>query len=279
MSATATTTRSPASPLPIAAEPPRRTPRQLATIYALEARYEMLKVLRLPMFAVPTLAFPLVFYCLFGLAFRGGGPGGTPMAVYLLATYGAFGVIGAALFGFGVNVAMERGQGWMLLKRATPMPPGAYFAAKTAVALLFSMLIVIGLFTLGATLGGVRLPTDTWIGLALSLVAGAVPFCAFGLALGYLAGPNSAPAVINLLYLPMAFASGLWLPVEALPGWMQQIAPWLPAYYLAQLGLGALGLPVRVSAGAAVAALAAFTVISLAIARLGYRRDHGRTYG
>jgi ABC-2 type transport system permease protein len=277
MSTAAATTPHPRA-LP-AAEPPRRTPRQLARIYLLEARYELLKVLRLPAFAVPTVAFPLVFYCLFGLVFRGAGPGGTPMAVYLLATYGAFGVIGAALFGFGVNVAVERGQGWMLLKRATPMPPLAYFAAKMAVAMVFSLLVVIGLFTLGATLGGVRLPLATWVTLAASLVAGAIPFCAFGLALGYLAGPNSAPAVINLLYLPMAFASGLWFPVEALPGWLQRIAPWLPAFHLGQLGLGALGLPVRVAAGQAALALAVFTIVSLAAASLGYRRDRGRTYG
>ena len=41
------------------------------------------------------------------------------VATYLLATYATFGVIGAALFGFGVGVAVERGQGWMLLKRAS----------------------------------------------------------------------------------------------------------------------------------------------------------------
>ena len=39
------------------------------------------------------------------------------------------------------------------------------------------------------------------------LVIGALPFCAIGLAFGYLVGPNSAPAVLNLVYLPMAFAS------------------------------------------------------------------------
>lgn len=251
-------------------------PRRLG-IYLLETRYELLKNLRLPMYSVPTVAFPLVFYCLFGFAFRS--EGGFDMATYLLATYGAFGVIGASLFGFGVGVAVERGQGWLLLKRATPMPPGAYLFAKTAMALLFSATIVGGLFALGALFGGVRLPAGNWWALAAVLIAGALPFSAFGLAMGCLSGPNAAPAIANLLLLPTAFLSGLWVPVQALPGWMQAIAPCLPPYHFAELALRALGMPDRAPAATAAAVLAGFTALSLAVAAWAYRRDEGRTYG
>ena len=48
-------------------------------------------------------------------------------------------LIMAALFGFGVGVAVERGQGWLLLKRATPMPPLAYLLAKMATAVAFGL--------------------------------------------------------------------------------------------------------------------------------------------
>jgi ABC-type Na+ efflux pump permease subunit len=43
-----------------------------------------------------------------------------------------------SLFGFGVTVAVERGQGWMEVKRTTPMPVSAYFTAKLAMAMIFS---------------------------------------------------------------------------------------------------------------------------------------------
>lgn len=254
--------------------------RSLTRIYVLEAKYETLKLLRMPAYVVPTVAFPLVFYCLFGLAFGGGrAVAGTTLSTYLMATYGAFGVIGVGLFSFGIGVAMERGQGWMLLKRATPMPPGAYFAGKTMLALVFSALVILGLFALGAFLGGVALPTASWALLAVTLLSGAVPFCALGLALGYLTGPNSAPAVANLLYLPSAFASGLWFPVQALPDWVQAIAPWLPPYHFGQLALAAIGVETRTPAWICLAALAGFTVAGLALATLAYRRDEGKTYG
>jgi ABC-2 type transport system permease protein len=62
-----------------------------------------------------------------------------------------------------------------------------------------------------------------------------MPFCALGMALGYAAGPTSSPPLVNLLYLPSSFASGLWLPVEVLPRAVQTISPWLPPYHLGQL--------------------------------------------
>jgi ABC-2 type transport system permease protein len=57
-----------------------------------------------------------------------------------------------------------------------------------------------------------------------TLVAGSLPFSAMGLALGYFTGPNSAPSTINLIYLPMSFCSGLWVPFMFLPKMVQQIA-------------------------------------------------------
>lgn len=250
-----------------------------ARAYALEARYELLKLVRMPAYAIPSIAFPIMFYVLFGLVFAGRGPGGFSMAAYLAATYGAFGVIGASLFGFGVGVAVERGQGWMVLKRATPMPPLAFFTGKLFVCTVFSSVIVALLIGLATTIAGVNLPASAWLTMAATLVAGAIPFCALGLAAGYLVGPNAAPAVINLLYLPMAFASGLWIPIEALPAMVKNIAPYLPAYHLAQLALKSIGAGVAAPAWTHVVALAGFAIVGLATATWAYRRDEDRNFG
>ena len=252
--------------------------RNLARIYALEAKTEFLKLWRLPAYSVATLVFPLMFYVIFGVTF-GGSAGPVSVSTYLLATYGAFGIIGAALFGFGVGVAVERGQGWMRLKRASPMPPTAYFVAKIAMALFFSLLIVMLLFALGALLGGVRLPLTSWLSLLGVLLVGVFPFCAMGLAFGYLLGPNSAPVALNIIYLPLAFASGLWIPIGSLPSAVQAIAPFLPPYHYAQLALKTIGASEGGAAWVHVAALLGFTVVFLAIAVWAYRRDEGKTYG
>jgi ABC-2 type transport system permease protein len=254
--------------------------RNLWRIYGLEAKYELLKMMRLPMYAIPTVAFPVMFYLLFGVAMGGRTAGPVSMAAYLLATYGAFGVMGTALFGFGVGVAVERGQGWLLFKRATPMPIPAYFAGKLAMVLLFGTVLTATLFTLGATVGKVSLPAGQWAALAGVLIAGAIPFGAFGLAIGSWVGPNSAPAVVNVLYLPLAFASGMWVPIQALPRFFQELAPWLPTYHFSQLALGVLHADQgRFSWPASAAVLAVFMAASLLFARIGYRRDEGKTFG
>ena len=257
---------------------PGRGP-SLVRIYRTEAFHEFLKLIRVPMFAVSTLVFPLMFYLIFGITFADETARGVGVTTYMLATYGAFGVIGAALFGFGASIATERGQGWMRLKRVSPMPPLAYFVAKVVMATAVSGLIVLGLFGLGATVGGVEMPAIRWITLALVLFAGALPFSAMGLAFGYLIGPNSAPAVLNLVYLPMAFAAGLWIPISQLPDVVQTAAPFLPPYHFSQLALGTFGASEGGSALLHFAALAGFTAAFLAVAAWGFRRDEGKTYG
>ena len=249
--------------------------------YVLEAKYELVKALRLPAFAIPTLTFPVFFYVLFGLSLTPpGGRGGAPrMATYLLGSYGAFGVMGAALFSFGVGVAVERGQGWLLLKRATPMPPLAYFASKIFCAMVFGATCLGMMSVLGVLFGSVRLEAAQWLGLFSVIVAGALPFCALGLLLGLVLGPNSAPPMVNLIYLPGAFASGMWIPIQALPGFFKALAPWLPPYHFAQLALGQLGMSQGGNPLGHAAYLAGFTAVCLALARVAYIREDGRTFG
>ncbi len=251
----------------------------IARITMNETRAELTKFARLPAYVIPTLAFPLAFYAFFGILLNGSQSiGSTSAATYMLATFGAFGVVGCALFGFGVSVAMERGQGWLLVKRASPMPPAAYFVAKLLTTMLFALVIVLMLSLLGTELGGVRLAPSAWLALVAALVFGSIPFGAIGLAIGFVAGPNSAPAIVNLVYLPLSFLSGLWIPIEGLPPVIAHIAPFLPTYHLGQLALGTVGAG-HGSALSHIAILALWTVAGAAAAAYGMKRDEGRTYG
>jgi ABC-2 type transport system permease protein len=248
--------------------------------YVLEAKYEVVKLRRLPGYALPTILFPVMFYLLFGVAMSGSrAMGRQNVAGYLLATYGAFGVIGAGLFAFGVAVAVERAQGWLLVKRASPMPPAVYVFGKVMASMAFAAVIVMLLAACAAGLAGVRLEARQWLLLFTVLVLGTAPFCAIGLALGYVAGPNSAPAIVNLLHLPAALASGLWIPVFMLPQFMQALAPWLPHYHLGQLALTVVGAASDPATTTHMLALLAWTAIALAAAAAAYRRDEGKLYG
>jgi len=238
----------------------------LLRCYALESKHEFLRLLRAPSFAVPTLLFPPMFYLLFAVLF-GGRNTSFDASVYLLATYSVFGVMMPGLFGFGVSVALDRERGWLTMKRAQPMPPGAYLVAKLAMAMLFSAIIFAILAALAVTLGGVRLPFSSWALLFVVDVLGVLPFCAIGLFIGTLVNGQGAPAVINLIYLPMSFLSGLWMPLTILPAFVRELAPVWPAFHLGQLALAAVGQAAVGSAFGHTATLALIAAIFIVLAR------------
>ena len=232
--------------------------------YVQEAKCEFLRMLREPAFCGPVIGFPVLFYLLFGVLLD---KGKGEAAQYLLATYGAFGVIGAGLFGFGVSIAVDREKGLLRLKRALPVPPGAMLLAKMVMAMLFAAIISLVLAVIAATVAGVVLEPSQWIRLFVINVLGVLPFCAIGLFVGSVVGGNAAPALLNMLYLPMAFLSGLWLPLTMLPGIISTIAPVWPAYHLGQLALKVVGFDAGQPLAMHIAVLVGITALFFLLAQ------------
>lgn len=245
--------------------------RRVMGAYLQEARAEILRYLRNPGFLVPTLFLPLAFYLMFGILL--GHANGPDAPRYLLAAYGTFGVMAPGLFGFGVALSMERDNGLLTLKRALPMPPGAYLLGKMAMAMLAAAVVSCALLAMATFLAHVPLTATQKLALFATDLFGTLPFCAMGLMLGMLIKGTGAPGMVNLIYLPMAFLSGLWFPLSLMPKAVQQLAPVWPAYHLNQLALAAVGLGQGAAWPHAVA-LAALTVAFLAVASRRLRR-HG----
>jgi len=247
---------------------------RLWSAYLGEMRFELIKSLRTPAFAVPTLFFPIMFYVLFGI-FLGSMRGNSAMSQYTFATYGVFGAMGPGLFGFGVSLAIEREQGLLTLKQALPQPPGAYLLARAAMAMLFVAIISILLTLMAVFVGNVPLTFMQAVQLFAIDVFGALPFCAIGMFLGALVSGQASPAIVNLIFLPMAFLSGLWLPLQFMPQFLQDSAAIWPAYHLGQMALSTVGAPSVGSFSEHVAVLAAVT---LGFFLLAMRRMHGRGF-
>jgi ABC-2 type transport system permease protein len=205
-------------------------------VFLLEAHSEFLRLLRAPSFCVPTIAFPLMFYLVFGI-FLGPVHAHPEAARSALANFMVIGAMATGLFALGITLANDRERGLLELKRALPMPPGTYLLAKLAMAMLFAAIVSLLLMGLAATLGGISLPPTRWLLLFAMAVIGVVPFCAIGLLVGALVKATAAPAVLNLIYLPMSFLSGLWVPLNFLPHSLARLAPLWPSWQLAQIGV------------------------------------------
>jgi ABC-2 type transport system permease protein len=241
-------------------------------IFRKETKYEFLKLLRAKSFSLSTIGFPVMFYVLFGIANRNAFSGNIHIAKYMLGGYACFGLIGAALFGIGVGVASELAAGWLELKRASPMPASAYLFAKCASAVAFGLIIVSILTTIAVSFGGVSLTSTELIKMLGMTIIGSISFASMGLLLALLVPANAAPAIVNLIYLPMSFLSGLWVPLRFMPHWLQGIAPALPTYHLSQLMLSIFGYQDSMSLATHWNTLIGFTLLMLGISWLIFHR-------
>jgi ABC-2 type transport system permease protein len=76
---------------------------------------------------------------------------------------------------------------------------------------------------------GVEVPTSTLPGVVISVVVGTFALAALGFAAaGLVPSENAAPPIANVLVLPLEFISGIFVPSEQIPDWMNGIASVFP---------------------------------------------------
>ena len=241
---------------------------QLA-VYGREARAQILTTLRTPQFLIPSVLLPVIFYAMFGVGFA---HGHHEVTQWLLATYAIFAAIGPAMFGFGAGVATEREAKLVELKRVSPMPQGAYVAARLAAAMTTTALALTLIFAV-AVFAGVTMPAWRWTAVFALGVVSSVPFALIGLNLGLRLGSQGATACANFLFLAFAMLGGLWIPLTQMPAWMGKLAWVLPSYHLGQLSLGVAGLQHATDTFAHVSVVGAIALAAAAGAWVAWRRE------
>jgi ABC-2 type transport system permease protein len=145
---------------------------------------------------------------------------------------------------------------------------GTTITAKVLAALPYALVSIIVISAASLVIAGPVLGFGAWLRIVGVLLVGSLPFALLSLAVGFLASSNAAVAILNAILFPMVIASGLWVPLEIMPGWVRTLAEFLPLWHLSQLALdqltGAGGL------GHLVALLVS-TVVAAALAGLAYR--------
>jgi ABC-2 type transport system permease protein len=226
-------------------------------------------IIREPVALFFSVVMPVGFYVLFaGLYGRFTTPDGIPVAARMVATYGTFAVVSVMMMNPGISVADDRTRGWLRVKKVSAAPIGTTIAAKVIAALPYALVSLAAISVASLVIAGPVLGVGTWLRIVAVLLVGSLPFALLSLAVGFVASSNAAVAILNALLFPMTIASGLWVPLEIMPGFVQAIAPYVPMWHLSELALaqltGAGGL------GHLVALLVS-TVIAAALAGLAYR--------
>ncbi len=235
-------------------------------------RASLVELIRLPGYFFPTLILPVMLYVFFGVP----ASDGALVANRLLASFAAFAVFGVVFFQFGVGIAQSRETSWEGYLRTLPAGPAPRFIAQVLAALVFAAVVVVIIAVIAV------LATDAAIGLratwrlAAAFVAGAIPFGFFGIALGYWVTPRAAIPIANMLYLPLSYAGGLWIPPQQLPPPVAAVSGLLPTRHFAEVAWAAtLGRP---WSALSWLALIAYTAGFAALALWGFRRDEGQRF-
>ena len=220
------------------------------------------------------LADPLIM--LFGLGYGLGAVlgdmGGTSYFAFLAAGFVASATMYAATFEslFSAFSRMHVQRTWEAIVNA-PMTLDdvlageCAWAATKALAAGASMLVIVTAFGYASpALALAALPVVFLVGLA---------FAALGLAINALAnGYDFFSYYMTLVLTPMLMLSGVFFPIEQLPGAVQAVAKALPLYHGVAVVRPLLNGELAPGAGAHVAALAAYAMVGFYVALVLTRR-------
>jgi ABC-2 type transport system permease protein len=100
--------------------------------------------------------------------------------------------------------------------------------------MIFSLIIMMTLIIAAVFIAHARISVSQYLLITSINVLGSLLFCALGLFIGTWASAKSAPAFVNLAYIPMMHLGGLFYP---LPKSIQPVEFLSPAFYLNNLNL------------------------------------------
>jgi ABC-2 type transport system permease protein len=155
------------------------------------------------------------------------------------------GGIGSTSFqNLGLSIATERERGTLKQLRGTPMSPAAYFIGKIILVFVCTVGEVAVLLVLGVTAYHLHLPTSAarWWTLAWVFVLGTLACSLIGIAISSLAQSRNSFPVISLPFIVLQFISGVFVPFNNVPPWLQHIAAIFPLKWMSE-GLSSALLP------------------------------------
>jgi ABC transporter DrrB family efflux protein len=239
-------------------------------------RRNLLVWMRVPAYIVFTVIQPVMFVLLFRYVFGGA------IQVHTKGGYVNFlmpGIIAQtaafATFGTAIALAQELQKGVIDRLKSMPMARSAVLAGRLVAdtaRMLITILIVVGVgyavsfrFSNGAGLAIAMIALATVFGLAICCVAAFT-----GLAIG----DEESVQAFGLIWLfPLTFLSSAFVPIHAMPGWLQAFANNQPVTYIINaMRAMALGGPIEPSLWKGAVWLAGIFVVFAPLAVRAYKR-------
>ena len=195
---------------------------------------------RNPASAFFTFAFPLMFLVIF-TALLGQGElqfdsFSLETTTYYVGAMAAFGVISACFTNIAIQTTFNRDLGILKRLRGTPLPAGAYMAARVVHAMVVGAILVAITLVFGKLVYDSPLPSGgPLLEFVVTFLVGALSFAALALALtAVIPNAEAAPPIVNAAILPLLFLSGIFIPLDSeAPKWITTVADIFPVKHFA----------------------------------------------
>jgi ABC-2 type transport system permease protein len=203
--------------------------------------YGLKSTRRNPRAIVFALLFPVVFLLLFNSIFASEGNtvdvGGTTIDIktYFTAGLMAYAIMLNCFSTLVISLTAQRESGQLKRYRGTPVPSWTFIASLVLRSMALVALMVVVLLALGAVAYGVDIHGTALVGLLVYVVLGTATMCALGIAVSAFA-PNAdaAGAIGPFSAVILSFISSVFIPIDQLPTWLQDVGRVFPLFHLAE---------------------------------------------
>lgn len=245
-----------------------------------QARAAVTVALRTPRALVFTIAFPLIFLAILSTIFVKGGdqtvllPNGLRLDAqsYFTAGIAAYSISLSTFTTLAVSLTTQRERGQLKRLRGTPMPAWTFILAQVLRATLQALVMTVALLAVSVLLFGMEVPAATLPGFIVYVALGTATLCTLGIALTpFTPTPDAASTIAPFSVVLLGFVSGVWIPIDQLPHWLESVGRVFPLFHLT-VGLQTTLSPDAGGIGLEAGNIAVIAVWAIAGASIAIRR-------
>jgi len=235
---------------------------------------------RNPRVLIFTVVFPVVLLVLFASVFGDASDAITisgarvPTDAYFTAGIAAYAIMMSSFSTLAIALTSQRESGQLKRMRGTPLPAWTFIASQVLRAIVLVAAMTLVLFLIGWLAFDVAMTAEGVLGIVCYAALGTAAFAALGVALtAVMPTAEAASTIAPFTSVLLGFISGVWIPVDTLPDWLEEIGRIFPLAPLAE-GLQRAVADPSVGTGLTgenVAVLAAWGLAGLVVAARGFR--------
>ncbi|WP_026928612.1 ABC transporter permease [Glycomyces tenuis] len=218
--------------LPTAAPNPRRG---AARLLVHDIKYGLVSASRTPFALTISLLFPLFFNVMFNLLQSGETVDGVAAVQTTSAAIIVFVIAVSGYFNMVTGIVTAREKSVLKRIRQSPMPKSVHLMSRIGVSLAVTVVSVAIMIAVSLALFDLELRAAAIPALVLAVLLGGFTSCALGMAVTRLVPSVEAALIVSTATLfPLLFISGVFFPIDGMPGPVQAVLDYLPFIPMAE---------------------------------------------